>query len=180
MTPPTPLLTPTTPTTRPTAADPALRGSFLGLLRALAAARALDPEELEQQVWLRAAAERRVSLPAARLRALTVQEFRRALAEVGELARSRESAARLAARTRQPDDSPERRTLTAERAAELRAAVSRLPARCPALVAALLESPPPAYRELAERLALPRGSIGPTRARCLACLRRMLPPDWGQ
>ena len=158
------------------AADPALRGSFLGLLRALAAARALDPEDLEQQVWLRAAAERRASRPVARLRALTVQEFRRALAEAAEQARSRESAARLAARTGPEDASPEYRTLAAERARELRAAVARLPARCPALVAALLESPAPGYRELAERLSLPLGSVGPTRARCLACLRRMLPP----
>lgn len=160
----------------PTAADPALRGAFLGLLRTLAAARALDPEDLEQQVWLRAAAERRASRPAARLRALTVQEFRRALAEAGEQARSWETAARLAARTGPDDASPEQRTLAAERARELRAAVARLPARCPALVAALLESPAPGYRELAERLSLPRGSIGPVRARCLACLRRMLPP----
>ena len=164
--------------TPPNAADPALRGAFLGLLRALAAARALDPEDLEQQVWLRAAAERRASRPAARLRALTVQEFRRALAEAAELARSRETAARLAARTPAGDAWPEQRTLAAERARELRAAVARLPARCAPLVAALLESPPPGYRELAERLALPRGSIGPTRAHCLACLRRMLPPEW--
>jgi DNA-directed RNA polymerase specialized sigma24 family protein len=172
-------MTPTPPAAPPpSAADPALRGAFLGLLRALATARALDPEELEQQVWLRAAAERRASRPAARLRALTVQEFRRALAEAADLARCRETAARLAARTSPGDPSPEQRTLAAERARELRAAVARLPARCPALVAALLESPPPGYRELAERLALPLGSIGPTRARCLACLRRMLPPGW--
>ena len=165
-------------TTPPTAADPALRDSFLGLLRTLAAARALDPEDLEQQVWLRAAAERRCSRPASRLRALTVQEFRRAVAEAGELARVRESAARLAARFDPEGTRPEQRTLAAERARELRAAAARLPARCPELVAALLESPPPGYRELAEQLSLPRGSIGPTRARCLACLRRMLRPGW--
>jgi len=171
MTPPmTPPLTP-----RPSGADPALRHTFLGLLRSLAAARALDPEDLEQQVWLRAAAERRASRPAARLRALTVQEFRRALAEAGDLARTRETAARLAARSRPEDTSPEHRTLAAERARELRAAAARLPARCPALIAALLESPAPGYRELAERLSLPRGSIGPVRARCRACLRRILP-----
>ena len=164
--------------TTPTAADPALRGAFLGLLRALATARALDPEDLEQQVWLRAAAERRASQPAARLRALTVQEFRRALAEAAESARCRSAAARQAAGTPAGEAWPEQRALAAERARELRAAAARLPARCPALVAALLESPPPGYRELAERLALPLGSIGPTRARCLACLRRILPPEW--
>jgi DNA-directed RNA polymerase specialized sigma24 family protein len=41
-------------------------------------------------------------------------------------------------------------------------------------VAALLESPAFSYRELAEELAMPQGSIGPVRSRCLACLRRLL------
>ncbi|MFF8774766.1 hypothetical protein [Kitasatospora sp. NPDC015120] len=53
-------------------------------------------------------------------------------------------------------------------------AVAALPGRCPDLVAALIEDPPPTYRELSRRLGMPRGSIGPTRARCLACLRALL------
>ena len=73
---------------------------------------------------------------------------------------------------------PEPLALAAERARELRAAVARLPSRCPALVTALLESPPFSYRELAEELAMPRGSIGPTRSRCLDCLRRLLSATW--
>jgi DNA-directed RNA polymerase specialized sigma24 family protein len=32
--------------------------------------------------------------------------------------------------------------------------------------------PVPSYAELAAALGMPVGSIGPTRARCLACLRR--------
>ncbi|MER7752369.1 hypothetical protein [Kitasatospora sp. NPDC097643] len=56
----------------------------------------------------------------------------------------------------------------------VRAAVAGLPGRCPQLVAALIEDPPPSYRELSERLGMPRGSIGPTRSRCLACLRALL------
>lgn len=160
---------------QPTAADPALRESFLALLRSLAAAHALDAEELEQQVWLRAAAERRRSDPRSRLRALTVQEFRRAREEARGRARELEAVALLAAaRTAAEATSPEQRALGAEEARELRAAIARLPARCPALVAALLELPPMSYRELAEELAMPRGSIGPTRSRCLACLRRLL------
>lgn len=162
------------PTCHPTAADPALRDSFLGLIRALAAAHRLDPDDLEQQVWLRAAAEPRVSRPVARLRALTVQEFRRTLAEADELARARETVGWFAARTGPEHTSPELQALAAEQARELRAAAARLPARCPALIGALLESPVPGYRELAEELSIPRGSIGPTRARCLACLRRLL------
>ncbi|MED7950840.1 MULTISPECIES: hypothetical protein [unclassified Streptomyces] len=56
----------------------------------------------------------------------------------------------------------------------VREAVAALPGRCPQLMAALVEDPPPTYRELSERLGMPRGSIGPTRSRCLACLRARL------
>ncbi|MFJ3787489.1 hypothetical protein [Kitasatospora sp. NPDC090091] len=56
----------------------------------------------------------------------------------------------------------------------VREAVAALPGRCPELVTALTEDPPPTYREIAERLGMARGSIGPTRARCLACLRVLL------
>jgi DNA-directed RNA polymerase specialized sigma24 family protein len=173
-------MTPTAATAR-TAADPALRDSFLGLLRSLAAAHRLDPDDLEQQVWLRAAAEPQASLPVARLRALTVQEFHRMLADAeAELAARSRAADRGRAEWLAPGEgsteygSPELRALAAERGRALRAAVARLPARCPALVSALLESPAPGYQELAQRLSIPRGSIGPTRARCLACLRPLL------
>ncbi|MEV7781687.1 hypothetical protein [Kitasatospora sp. NPDC088351] len=56
----------------------------------------------------------------------------------------------------------------------VREAVAALPGRCPRLVAALAEDPPPTYHELSVRLGMPRGSIGPTRSRCLACLRVLL------
>lgn len=56
----------------------------------------------------------------------------------------------------------------------VRETVAALPGRCPQLIAALAEDPPPTYRELSERLDMPRGSIGPTRSRCLACLRMLL------
>ncbi|WP_052440915.1 RNA polymerase sigma factor [Streptacidiphilus anmyonensis] len=72
---------------------------------------------------------------------------------------------------------PETHHLAQERAARLRAAVSRLPARCGALFAALLDDPTADYAALAARLGIPRGSIGPTRSRCLECLRRRLGPD---
>jgi DNA-directed RNA polymerase specialized sigma24 family protein len=165
------------------AADPALRAAFVGLVRSLASAHGLDPEDLEQQVWARAAAEPRAAHPTARLRSLTIQEFRAALASGEEdaavtaaVAAAAEAAARVPDPRRPVEDglSPEQLALSAERSRELRAAAARLPSRCPELVAALLESPPLSYRELAEELAMPRGSIGPTRARCLACLRRLL------
>jgi RNA polymerase sigma factor (sigma-70 family) len=53
----------------------------------------------------------------------------------------------------------------------------RLPERCRALlrIIALVERPD--YTTIAEALGMPRGSIGPTRGRCLAKLREMLLAD---
>jgi RNA polymerase sigma factor (sigma-70 family) len=59
----------------------------------------------------------------------------------------------------------------ADRAAALWRAFGRLPSRCRELLRVLMASPPPSYAEVAAALGLPLGSIGPTRARCLARLR---------
>jgi RNA polymerase sigma factor (sigma-70 family) len=59
----------------------------------------------------------------------------------------------------------------ADRAAALWRAFGRLPHRCRELLRVLMASPPPSYAEVAAALGLPLGSIGPTRARCLARLR---------
>jgi RNA polymerase sigma factor (sigma-70 family) len=61
-------------------------------------------------------------------------------------------------------------------AAECRAAVesalNRLPPRHRALMDELLVDTVGGYRDIAARLGMPVGSIGPTRGRCLALLRR--------
>ena len=54
----------------------------------------------------------------------------------------------------------------------LRGAIRRFPARQRALLEALLAEPALSYEEIGARLDMPVGSIGPTRARCLARLRR--------
>ncbi|MEZ0089767.1 sigma-70 family RNA polymerase sigma factor [Streptacidiphilus sp. EB129] len=159
----------------PSAADPTLRKFFLGLLQAVARAHGLaleDREDWEQQVWLRAAAAPPVSDPVSLLRALTLQEFRDLSTVHGA-----EHPVGLTP-PRACGGSPEELALAGERDAELRAMVARLPARCPALLTALLAQPPYSYQELVEELGMPRGSIGPTRSRCLNCLRRSLGPDW--
>ena len=58
----------------------------------------------------------------------------------------------------------------------LRTALDRLDARCRGLLTLLFadDDERPAYDEVARRLALPVGSIGPTRARCLAKLRGLV------
>ena len=62
--------------------------------------------------------------------------------------------------------------LRAERQVAVRAAVNRLPDRQRSLVVALLDESKSSYAELSAKLRMPHGSIGPTRERALARLRR--------
>lgn len=64
--------------------------------------------------------------------------------------------------------------LSAERDAGIRAAFDRLPARDQALLRLLTTDPLPSYEEIGAALAMPIGSIGPTRARALERLRLQL------
>lgn len=73
-----------------------------------------------------------------------------------------------------PADPVDARLARQERDAELWAAFERIPERCQQLLRVLMASPPPSYGAVAEALDIPIGSIGPTRARCLARLRTIL------
>jgi RNA polymerase sigma factor (sigma-70 family) len=66
----------------------------------------------------------------------------------------------------------EQELLVAERQAALREALTRLPSVCQQLLTLLIADPPAPYAEISARLAIPVGSIGPSRARCLEKLRR--------
>ena len=66
----------------------------------------------------------------------------------------------------------EHELLLAERHAALRQAVSDLPPGYRDLIVLLTADPPVSYTEISERLGIPIGSIGPSRSRCLARLRR--------
>jgi len=62
-----------------------------------------------------------------------------------------------------------------EEQALIRMAVSLLNERCRRLLQALFyEDPQPSYREVAARLGVPVGSLGPTRARCFDAMRALL------
>ncbi|GAA1304539.1 sigma-70 family RNA polymerase sigma factor [Saccharothrix xinjiangensis] len=61
---------------------------------------------------------------------------------------------------------------TAQRLQALRDGFRALPEHCRELLTALLADPPPSYSSVGERLAMPVGSIGPTRSRCLDKLRK--------
>ncbi|MFD0818326.1 RNA polymerase sigma factor [Micromonospora zhanjiangensis] len=66
---------------------------------------------------------------------------------------------------------PDEELLRVERQQALREGFAQLPSRCQELLALLTADPPASYREAAERLGVPVGSIGPTQARCLRRLR---------
>ncbi len=66
----------------------------------------------------------------------------------------------------------EQEILAAELNAALRAAFANLPPRCRRLLSMLLGDPPLPYAKISSALAIPIGSIGPQRARCLERLRR--------
>ena len=67
--------------------------------------------------------------------------------------------------------SAEDAVLAAERNAALRTAFAALPASCQRLIRLLLHDPPLASTEIGERLGVPEGGLGPTRARCLKKMR---------
>lgn len=64
--------------------------------------------------------------------------------------------------------------LRSERDAALWAAFVRLPSRCQAMLRLLMGESALRYRDLSDTLDMPIGSIGPTRARCLEHLRRLI------
>jgi RNA polymerase sigma factor (sigma-70 family) len=69
-------------------------------------------------------------------------------------------------------DVAEQEVLAAERHAALREAYAQLPTDCQRLVAMLTADPPVPYAQISATLAMPIGSIGPTRSRCLDRIRR--------
>ena len=153
------------------------------LLAAEAAAEAsaagVDPADLEQAVWLRLL-EQKPDEPRRWVRSAVRAEARRARRQARrELPYAVEPSA-------DPEAHPERSVLAAERRRVVRAAVSRTPGRCPELLSAMLLPADPTYREIAGKLGMSQGSLGPVRSRCLGCLRRMLtsevaaPGRWGK
>ena len=70
---------------------------------------------------------------------------------------------------------PDEVILKLEEQHRVRVALSALDERCHKLLTMLFYTDePPAYSEIAARIGVPEGSIGPTRARCLQKLLRLL------
>jgi RNA polymerase sigma factor (sigma-70 family) len=90
--------------------------------------------------------------------------------------------------TREPDDGQEKlleiqsleppadeESLLIERQHILRESVESLPERCRLLITLLFyDKDDPSYTDIAQRLKMPVASVGPTRARCLEKLRKLL------
>lgn len=74
-----------------------------------------------------------------------------------------------------PDPLPDEEVLALERQHQVRSAVSQLPANCKRLLEALFsDTAGQSYQELAEAMGIPLNSLGPTRARCLGKLKKLL------
>lgn len=67
--------------------------------------------------------------------------------------------------------------IRAEQAAALRTAFAYLGEECQRLLRLSIADPPLSYDEIAAALGRPRGSLGPTRRRCLDALRLRLPAE---
>jgi DNA-directed RNA polymerase specialized sigma24 family protein len=66
------------------------------------------------------------------------------------------------------------RLTDADAQAAFRRALELLPEQCRVLLRLLLADPPLSYDEISDTLGIPRGSIGPTRQRCLDRVRRLV------
>ncbi len=73
------------------------------------------------------------------------------------------------------ESTPEEMVIRYEKHHAIRQAIDHLEERCRRLLRYLYyETPKPTYAEVAARLEMPVGAVGPTRARCLEKLRQML------
>jgi RNA polymerase sigma factor (sigma-70 family) len=70
--------------------------------------------------------------------------------------------------------SAEENAVDADRAETLRRLTKELNERCRDLLTMLYLEDDPSYQEISDKLAMPIGAIGPTRARCLDKLRKKL------
>ena len=72
------------------------------------------------------------------------------------------------------DADAEREAVRADDAHRVRTAMARMASRCRDLLSALYSDDDAAYVDVAARLGIPVGAIGPTRARCLEKLRKSM------
>jgi RNA polymerase sigma factor (sigma-70 family) len=134
-----------------------------------------DAEDVVQTVWLSLVSHLdRIHTPSA-LTAWLVTTTRRESWRVRSADR-REHAADDEWLTAIPDPGAgaEERAIVKDEQREVWAALRNLPQRCQELLRIVAFVPRPDYDVVAARLGMPRGSVGPTRGRCLDKLRSAL------
>ena len=120
-----------------------------------------DPERL--QAWLVTTTRRRT------LRTISQLPGKLRADETGD------EVIDLAEAMRDESPLPDEQLLILEEQQRVRVAVSQLDERCQTLIRLLFyQLEPTSYAEVAKILGVPEGSIGPTRARCLGKLLRLL------
>jgi RNA polymerase sigma factor (sigma-70 family) len=137
-----------------------------------------DAEDVVQAVWLRLLEHLPRLRVAEALPGWIVTTTRRECvqhARSAQARRSREAPLPVDPALQEGADGVDEGLLRAERYDALRAAFAQLDERCRRLLAVLMSDPPPSYAKVSADLAMPIGSIGPTRARCLDALRRIPP-----
>jgi RNA polymerase sigma factor (sigma-70 family) len=137
-----------------------------------------DAEDVLQTVWMRLISHLDGIRTSAALTAWLVITTRREAWRVRAAGRKQLPADQdwLAAL---PDTGPgsEEQAIADDQRRALWAAIALLPQRCQELLRIVAFVPRPDYGVVAAELGIPRGSVGPTRGRCLAKLRASLAGD---
>lgn len=151
---------------------------FAGLIWSTARGQGLSPadaSDVSQTTWLRFAEHLNDLRDASKAASWLVTTARREAIRVARLG----SRQVLVDPWSDLDGDPEGDELDAsllerERDLVIQQAMALLPQRCRQLITVLIADPPLPYAEVGRRMDMPVGSIGPTRARCLEHLRRLM------
>ena len=131
--------------------------------------------DLVQATWLRLIVGiTRIRSPEAVGAWLLVTMRRLCLSAAAESRRERQVPFDDATAPLEGAEAPEAEVIRAEQAAAVRRALAQLPDRQRRLLWHMAVDPDASYSDISAALAIPVGAIGPTRARALARLRRLL------
>jgi RNA polymerase sigma factor (sigma-70 family) len=153
--------------------------AYAGMIFSIARSHRLndaDSTDVSQTTWLRLIENiERINDPSRVGAWLATTARRESLRVIGVSARQMPTGetSDLEPRVR-TDEELDARLLAAERDSRVQAALAQLPTRCATMLMLLTGDDAISYQELSERLGMPIGSIGPTRARALQKLRLIL------
>ncbi len=134
-----------------------------------------DALDVCQSTWLKAATKLDTLREPARFAGwITTIAERESLSLIRRLDRERPHNEVEVLGGAQTTDDAEQPLLERELIGRLRKAFAQLPQACRNLLALLTTDPPTTYKRVSELLAIPIGSIGPNRQRCLSQLRTTL------